>query len=199
MTTIKVEAELSDTSDQESEETSLIETSTEISEKKSEKEESEKEESEKVESEKEESEKEESEKEESEKESEKETEKESKKDVDKDDCIYTFSNIDEDDDDYESDIVSEPEKITISSDIYVLSEDRITKPYFTKYEIARILGDRTKQLIEGAKPLIKNYKELNHKEIARAELKLKILPYYVHRPLPSGKIERWKINELEII
>ena len=80
------------------------------------------------------------------------------------------------------------------SDI-VKSEDRITKNYMTIYEMVRILGERTKQLNMGAKPLIKNHKTLTYDQIAIEELKHNMIPYKIKRPI-NGKYEIWKISEL---
>ena len=59
-------------------------------------------------------------------------------------------------------------------------DDRITRNMLTRYEMVRIIGERTKQLSMGAKALIKMNKEseeLTYKEIAIEELKLKMLPF----------------------
>ena len=49
---------------------------------------------------------------------------------------------------------------SISNNEYLFGDDRISSSRLTKYELVRILGERVKQLIMGAKPMIKNYKEL---------------------------------------
>lgn len=81
----------------------------------------------------------------------------------------------------------------------VKPEDRITKPYMTKYERVRILGVRCKQLILGAKPLIKKYAQLSPREIADLELKHGVIPFIIIRELPSGLQEHWKVSELTIL
>ena len=58
--------------------------------------------------------------------------------------------------------------------------------------------DRTKQLTQGAKPMIKNTTGLSHKEIALLELKNKIIPLIIERPIPNSGTERWRLSELEI-
>jgi DNA-directed RNA polymerase subunit K/omega len=62
--------------------------------------------------------------------------------------------------------------------------------------MVRILGERTKQLTMGAKPLIKNYKGLNYDKIAEEEFKLNMIPFKIRRPLPNGKYELWNLEEL---
>jgi len=79
---------------------------------------------------------------------------------------------------------------------YVKKEDRISASKLTKYEMVRILGERTKQLTMGAKPLIKNYQGLPYDKIAEEELKLNMIPFIIRRPLPNGKYELWGLEEL---
>jgi DNA-directed RNA polymerase subunit K/omega len=80
--------------------------------------------------------------------------------------------------------------------VYTKKEERQSLDKLTKYEMVRILGERTKQLTMGAKPLIKNYKGLNYDKIAEEELKLNMIPFKIRRPLPNGKYELWNLEEL---
>lgn len=75
--------------------------------------------------------------------------------------------------------------------------ERISPNRLTKYEMVRILGERTKQLTLGAKPMIKNYQSLSYDRIAEEELKLNMIPYKIKRPLPNGKYEIWTLDELK--
>ena len=79
---------------------------------------------------------------------------------------------------------------------YVKTSERISAARLTKYEMVRILGERTKQLTMGAKPLIKNYQGLSYEKIAEEELLLNMIPYKIRRPLPNGKYELWQLEEL---
>ena len=81
----------------------------------------------------------------------------------------------------------------------VNDEDRITIPILTKYEKVRLLGDRAKQISEGAKPLIKSDRKLSAMEIAIEELKLARIPIKIIRTRPDGSIEIWKVSELEYV
>lgn len=94
-----------------------------------------------------------------------------------------------DDDDSEIDEKPSDEKL-------LKGTDRISSNKLTKYEMVRILGERTNQLTMGAKPLIKNYEGLNYDKIAEEELKLNMIPYKIKRPLPNGKYEIWTLDEL---
>ena len=78
----------------------------------------------------------------------------------------------------------------------VPKENRITKNRLFKYEMVRILGERTLQLTMGAKPMVKNYENLDYYQIAEEELKLNMTPYKIKRNLPNKKYEIWSIDEL---
>lgn len=80
---------------------------------------------------------------------------------------------------------------------YVKGEQRITNPRLTRYEMVRIIGERTKQLTMGAKPLVKNFQDLSYEDIAIQELKLNMTPFKIKRPLPNNKVEIWEIKELD--
>jgi DNA-directed RNA polymerase subunit K/omega len=79
----------------------------------------------------------------------------------------------------------------------VSKENRISPNRLTKYEMVRILGERTKQLKMGAKPLIKNHKDFSYEKIAEEELKTNMIPFKIKRPLPNGKYELWTLDELK--
>jgi DNA-directed RNA polymerase subunit K/omega len=75
-----------------------------------------------------------------------------------------------------------------------------TIPYLTKYEKARILGQRAKQINSGAKvfvPVPENI--LDGYLIAEMELKEKKIPFIIRRPLSHGGCEYWSVKDLEII
>ena len=74
---------------------------------------------------------------------------------------------------------------------------RLTNPRMTKYEMVRIIGERTKQFKMGAKPLIKNTDDLTYEEKALLELKKNMTPIKIKRPLPNNTMEIWEISELK--
>ena len=75
-----------------------------------------------------------------------------------------------------------------------------TIPILTKYEIARILGQRAKQINSGAKAFVEIDKNIHDGYlIASKELQEKKIPFIVRRPLPNGGSEYWKLEDLEII
>ena len=80
---------------------------------------------------------------------------------------------------------------------YVPKDKRISSDRLTNYEMVRILGERTKQLTMGAKPLIKNYQTLSYDKISEEEFKRNMIPFKIKRPLPNGKYEIWTLDELK--
>jgi len=75
-----------------------------------------------------------------------------------------------------------------------------TIPFLTKYEKARILGVRAKQLNNGADPFITIANNIIEGHIiAEMELDEKKLPFIIRRPLPNGGSEYWKIEDLELL
>uniref|UniRef100_A0A6C0I712 RNA polymerase Rpb6 n=1 Tax=viral metagenome TaxID=1070528 RepID=A0A6C0I712_9ZZZZ len=75
-----------------------------------------------------------------------------------------------------------------------------TMPFLTKYEKTRILGQRAKQLNQGAQPVIPiDKKIIDGYLIAQLEMQQKALPFIIRRPLPGGKSEYWRLADLELI
>jgi len=73
-----------------------------------------------------------------------------------------------------------------------------TIPILSKYEKARILGERARQLEEGAQPFVQVPAEIiDCYTIAEMELKEKAIPFIIERPLPNGGCEFWRICDLE--
>jgi DNA-directed RNA polymerase subunit K/omega len=75
-----------------------------------------------------------------------------------------------------------------------------TLPYLTKYERARILGQRAKQINSGAKVFIKVPENIiDGYLIAQMELEQKRIPFIIKRPIPGGGCEYWNLKDLEIV
>ena len=75
-----------------------------------------------------------------------------------------------------------------------------TIPYLTKYEKARVLGQRAKQINSGAKVFVKIPENIiDGYLIAELELKEKKIPFIIRRPIPGGGCEYWNLRDLEII
>lgn len=134
-----------------------------------------------------------------------------------------FSDEESDEEDYlqkiddglKNNIVSDfhPELLTHNHDeveaMCIISRDQdgiivdplhVTLPFLTKYEKARIIGERAKQIDAGAQPFVDVDKNiLDGYLIALKELDEKKLPFIIKRPLPNGGCEYWKLQDLEII
>ena len=75
-----------------------------------------------------------------------------------------------------------------------------TLPFITRYETARILGERAKQINAGATPMVEvDGSVIDGYLIAMEEYKQKKIPFIIQRPLPNGGIEFWKFEDLEIL
>jgi len=75
-----------------------------------------------------------------------------------------------------------------------------TIPYLTKYERARILGQRAKQINSGSPPFVKVPENvIDGYVIAELELKEKRIPFIIRRPMPNGGSEYWSLKDLEDI
>ena len=92
--------------------------------------------------------------------------------------------------------------LNVVRDIHGIIVDDLHKtiPYLTKYEKARILGQRAKQINSGAAPFVKVPENvIDGYIIAELELKQKQIPFIIRRPMPSGGSEYWSIKDLEDI
>jgi len=75
-----------------------------------------------------------------------------------------------------------------------------TIPFLTKYERARILGQRAKQIETGSRPFVKVPENIiDSYVIAELELKQKKIPFIIRRPIPGGACEYWNLKDLEVI
>ena len=76
--------------------------------------------------------------------------------------------------------------------------DKITSPYMTKYERARVLGTRALHLAKGAIAMVET-DETDALKIAALELTAGVIPIIVQRQLPSGVVEEWKVSEMIVM
>jgi DNA-directed RNA polymerase I, II, and III subunit RPABC2 len=65
----------------------------------------------------------------------------------------------------------------------------------TKYEKARILGNRATQLSEGAPPMVNIEGLTDHMEIAKKELMEGKLPFIIRRYYPNDEHKDIKVTE----
>jgi DNA-directed RNA polymerase subunit K/omega len=85
-----------------------------------------------------------------------------------------------------------------------LKQNRITLPYYSKYEQVALIGTRAQQLAEGAKPLVSLDGMFTSDpkfvwNVAEKEIFEKKLPFIIHRRLPNGTSEYWNTQELSVI
>ena len=91
-------------------------------------------------------------------------------------------------------------KVVRDKNNIIIDDLHKTLPHLTKYERARILGQRAKQIETGATPFIKVPENMiDGYLIAELELKQGRIPFIIRRPMPNGGSEYWKINDLENI
>jgi len=75
-----------------------------------------------------------------------------------------------------------------------------TLPFLSKYERTRILGERAKQINDGAKPfVVSDPSVIDGYLIALKELEERKLPFIIRRPLNNGASEYWKLKDLEFL
>jgi DNA-directed RNA polymerase I, II, and III subunit RPABC2 len=91
-------------------------------------------------------------------------------------------------------------KITRDENGIIIDPLHKTLPFLTKYEYTRVLGQRSKQLEQGAKPFIKiDENMIDPYLIAKKELENKKLPFIIKRPMPCSGFEYWHLEDLEIL
>lgn len=101
---------------------------------------------------------------------------------------------------HNADEISKMATVFRSSDNIIVDPFHKTIPILTKYEKARILGQRAKQIESGAKPFVKLPENvIDSYIIAELELKEKKIPFIIRRPIPGGGCEYWHLNDLENI
>jgi len=75
-----------------------------------------------------------------------------------------------------------------------------TLPFVTKYEKAKVLGERAKQINAGAETFVEVGDEIvDGYLIAMAEFEQKKIPMIIRRPLPNGGSEFWRLADLELL
>jgi len=91
-------------------------------------------------------------------------------------------------------------KIVRNEENIIIDPFHKTVPFLTKYEKARILGERAKQLNAGAKPFVQLEPSIiDGYLIAEKELQEKKIPFIIKRPITNGGCEYWKVEDLEIL
>ena len=101
---------------------------------------------------------------------------------------------------HNSDEVSKLSRVIRDENNIVIDPLHRTIPHLTKYEKARVLGQRAKQIETGSKPFVKVSENIiDSYIIAELELREKKIPFIIKRPIPGGAFEYWNLRDLEII
>jgi len=91
-------------------------------------------------------------------------------------------------------------KIVRDSNGLIVDPFHKTIPILSRYEKARILGERAKQLNAGAQAFIEvDETMIDGYLIALKELDEKKIPFIIQRPMPDGGCEYWSLRDLEIL
>lgn len=91
-------------------------------------------------------------------------------------------------------------KVIRNKDGEIVDPLHTTLPFITRYEKARIIGERTKQLNAGANPFVQvEPSVIDGYLIALKEFDEKKIPFIIKRPLPNGSCEYWKMSDLEVL
>jgi len=82
----------------------------------------------------------------------------------------------------------------------IVDELHKTLPILTKYERTRVLGQRAKQINDGAMPFVKVPEGvIDGYLIALKELEEKKIPFIIRRPLPNRGSEYWHLEDLQVV
>lgn len=82
-----------------------------------------------------------------------------------------------------------------------LNDKKISQPYLTKYEKAKIIGISAQQIESGREALVSNIPNsfTNPLQIAEYELYQKKTPIIIKRKLPNDESEYWTLEQLTIL
>jgi DNA-directed RNA polymerase I, II, and III subunit RPABC2 len=97
-----------------------------------------------------------------------------------------------------NDLIEEFDDLKATYHSMLTRRERKTIPILSKYERARVVGERAIQISMGAPPLVEVGNLENPVDIAEKELREKKIPYIIKRVLPNGLIELWSVDELRI-
>ena len=75
---------------------------------------------------------------------------------------------------------------------------KITQPFITKFERAKILGIRSEMISNGSPPLVHNTFD-NSYDIAKQEYLEKKIPLIIRRYLPNNTYEDWRLTDFEFL
>lgn len=101
---------------------------------------------------------------------------------------------------HNSDEIAKLSIVMRNADHIIVDPLHKTLPFLTKYEKARVLGQRAKQIENGSAPFVKVPEHvIDGYTIAELELKQKKIPFIIRRPIPGGAFEYWNLKDLECL
>ena len=77
-----------------------------------------------------------------------------------------------------------------------MSDLALRYPYLTRFEKARVLGTRARQINNNAPPLVDVGGETDSLKIAEKELRAGVLPLVIRRYLGNGSYEDFHVKDL---
>ena len=91
-------------------------------------------------------------------------------------------------------------KVTRNADGVIIDPLHVSLPFITRYEKAKIIGERSTQLAGGASPFVQiEDTVIDEYLIATKEFNEKKIPFIIKRPMPNGGCEYWRFEDLEIL
>ena len=106
-------------------------------------------------------------------------------------------NADQEQDYYQTEDLENTIQILPLVPTQINNESRMSTPFMTKYEKARVLGTRALQISMNAPVMVDLEGESDPLEIALKELREKKLPLVIRRYMPDGCWEDWTCAELK--
>jgi DNA-directed RNA polymerase I, II, and III subunit RPABC2 len=101
---------------------------------------------------------------------------------------------------HNSDEIAKLSIVMRNADHIIVDPLHKTLPFLTKYEKARVLGQRAKQIENGSAPFVNVPEQvIDGYTIAVLELKQKKIPFIIRRPIPGGAFEYWNLKDLECL
>lgn len=77
------------------------------------------------------------------------------------------------------------------------SKEKNSRNRITKYECTKVIGLRAQQLTSGMPAFVNTHKLTNVIDIAIKEFKEDKIPFIIRRPMPDGKYEYWRLEDLK--
>ncbi|CAD8071212.1 unnamed protein product [Paramecium primaurelia] len=104
---------------------------------------------------------------------------------------------DSSEDEEQNEIIRTGAMIQQSKGRKINKNERITPPFITKYELARVIGTRALQISKNSPIYVDPKDSIDPINIAEQEFNENKIPFIIRRYLPNGNFEDWELQELE--